>query len=291
MKHKKVITSILICVLAICVCACGSSKSSSAATSKNRKTSSAAASKASRSSSRKDSGSKKESTKAATAADVYKLKAETVVDPASSAAAKKYFRVYKISKGDAVYKRIAGKSFKTNGRVSLSNLRYVKVLHVGYDKKTHVGELIVNSAIASKTKSVFYTLYQKHYQIKSMKLIDNYYKYRGEDGNKADIRSMNADNTSAFNYRFITHTTSLSNHSWGRAIDLNPLENPYSKKSNGVWYAVDHPELNKYARNRSSKIPHVITRKDTAYKTFVKAGFFWGGNWTQTPDYQHFEYR
>jgi len=63
-------------------------------------------------------------------------------------------------------------------------------------KKTHVGELIVNRAIASKTKAVFYQLYGRHYQIKSMKLIDNYYKYRGEDGNKADIRSMNADNTS-----------------------------------------------------------------------------------------------
>lgn len=280
MKHKKIITSILICALAVCVCACGSSNSSSAATSEDSKASS-----------QKASDSQKDGAKTPNASEVYKLKAGTVVSLADSATAKKYFRVYKIKKGDAVYKRIAGKSFKTNGRISLSDLRYVKVLHVGYDKETHVGELIVNRAIASKTKAVFYQLYGRHYQIKSMKLIDNYYKYRGEDGNKADIRSMNADNTSAFNYRFITHTTSLSNHSWGRAIDLNPLENPYCKKSNGVWYAVDHPELNKYARNRSSRIPHVITRKDAAYKLFVKAGFFWGGNWMQTPDYQHFEYR
>jgi hypothetical protein len=124
MNHKKIITTILICILAFCVCACGSSNSSSAATSEDSKASS-----------QKASDSQKDSAKTPNASEVYKLKAETVVSPADSAAAKKYFRVYKIKKGDAVYKRIAGRSFKTNGRISLSDLRYVKVLHVGYDKK------------------------------------------------------------------------------------------------------------------------------------------------------------
>lgn len=227
----------------------------------------------------------------ASRSEVYSLKSGSVVH-LDATKGNTYFQIYAIKQGDSVYKRIAGKSFKTSGRMPLSDLRYLKVLYVGFDGKTHVGEIIVNRKIANKTKAVFLQLYRKKYPVKSMKLIDDYYKKRGEDGNKADWRSMEADNTSAFNYRYITHTRNLSNHSWGRAIDLNPRENPYSRKVNGVWRAIDHsPKLDKYAQHRSSAIPHVITRKDTAYKIFVRAGFFWGGNWTQTPDYQHFEFR
>ena len=223
--------------------------------------------------------------------EVYSMKSGSIVH-SDVTKGKDYFHVYTIRQGDAVYKRIAGRSFKPSGKMPLSDLRYLKVLYVGFDGKTHVGEIIVNRKIANKTKAVFLQLYRKKYPIKSMKLIDDYYKKCGEDGNKADWRSMEVDNTSAFNYRYITHTRNLSNHSWGRAIDLNPRENPYSKRVNGVWKAIDHsPKLDKYAQHRSSGIPHVITRKDTAYKTFVNAGFFWGGNWIGTPDYQHFEFR
>lgn len=231
-------------------------------------------------------------TKLITKKYVYNAKANIVVRPKNTLTAEKYFRIYKIKKHDAVYKRIKGKSFKESGKMPLSNLRYLKVLYVGFDGKSHIGEIIVNQKIANKTKTVFLQLYRAKYQIKSMELIDDYYKKRGEDGNKADWRSMEANNTSAFNYRYITHTRNLSNHSWGRAIDLNPRQNPYSRKVNGIWRAIDHsPKLDKYAQNRSSAIPHVITKKDTAYKAFLKAGFFWGGNWSQTPDYQHFEWR
>lgn len=265
---KSIIITVMIAVAALLTFGCAGNASSAESASSSGKTAAGAA-----------------------RSEVYSLKSGSIVH-VDSTKGKDYFYVYTIKQGDAVYKRIAGKSFKTSGKMPLSDLRYLKVLYVGFDGKTHVGEIIVNRKIANKTKAVFLQLYRKKYPVKSMKLIDDYYKKRGEDGNKADWRSMEADNTSAFNYRYITHTRNLSNHSWGRAIDLNPRENPYSRKVNGVWRAIDHsPKLDKYAQHRSSAIPHVITRKDTAYKIFVRAGFFWGGNWTQTPDYQHFEFR
>lgn len=73
--------------------------------------------------------------------------------------------------------------------------------------------MIVNKKIAKKTVKVFYALYQKRYRIERMRLIDDY--------GANDEKSMAANNTSAFNYRVISGTTKLSNHSYGMAIDIN----------------------------------------------------------------------
>lgn len=99
--------------------------------------------------------------------EVYSLKSGSIVH-VDSTKGKDYFYVYTIKQGDAVYKRIAGKSFKTSGRMPLSDLRYLKVLYVGFDGKTHVGEIIVNRKIVNKTKAVFLQLYRKKYPVKSM---------------------------------------------------------------------------------------------------------------------------
>lgn len=103
----------------------------------------------------------------------------------------------------------------------MSDLRYVQVLHYGFDGKVKEGELIVNKKIAKKTVKVFYALYQKKYRIERMRLIDDY--------GANDEKSMAANNTSAFNYRVISGTTKLSNHSYGMAIDINPRINPWVK--------------------------------------------------------------
>ncbi len=83
----------------------------------------------------------------------------------------------------------------------MSDLRYVQVLHYGFDGKVKEGELIVNKKIAKKTVKVFYALYQKKYRIERMRLIDDY--------GANDEKSMAANNTSAFNYRVISGTTNF----------------------------------------------------------------------------------
>ena len=114
---------------------------------------------------------------------------------------KKGFTYEKISPN--IEKRITGKSYRKNNNIKLSDLRYVQVLHYGFDGKVKEGELIVNKKIAKKTVKVFYALYQKKYRIERMRLIDDY--------GANDEKSMAANNTSAFNYRVISGTTKLSN--------------------------------------------------------------------------------
>jgi hypothetical protein len=95
---------------------------------------------------------------------------------------------------------------------------------------------------------------------------------------------MAADNTSAFNCRPITGSaTGFSVHSYGRAIDLNPLENPYVKGTTVL------PPAGKAFTNRAKVRPGVIRSGDRIAKAFTKHGFKWGGNWKSLKDYQHFE--
>ena len=105
-----------------------------------------------------------------------------------------------------------------------------------------------------------------------------------EDFNGDDDASMAANNTSAFNCRDITGQPGrFSNHSWGRAIDINPLINPYVKGDK-----VYPPEGRKYL-NREVEAPGLINSGSYVVKRFLKAGWKWGGDWTNLKDYQHFE--
>ena len=178
-----------------------------------------------------------------------------------------------------VFSRMKGQSYKKGCPVSRSNLRYLRMLYYGFDKKTHIGEMVVNKKIAGDTLTVFYRLYRAKYPIEKMVLIDNY---------KAnDDASMADNNTSCFNYRPVKGTSRLSNHSYGLAIDINPLYNPYIRTVNGK--TVCEPTQAKRYQNRSKKFPHKITKRDLCYRLFHKFGFSWGGDWKTVKDYQHFE--
>ncbi len=198
----------------------------------------------------------------------------------------KYFTAQKIRKGDAVYRRINGKSYVKNPHVKLSDLRYLKMLHYNFKGEIRVGEMIVHKSVAKDVRSVFAALFKKKYPIRRMYLVE---KYWAGDSTSTDAASIKADNTSCFNYRAIIGSTKVSKHAKGLAIDLNPFENPYVPKHNGRW---DYSALGKkekaYARDRSPR-EHVITTEDAAYKLFVKKGFTWGGGWRSVKDYQHFE--
>ena len=98
---------------------------------------------------------------------------------------------------------------------------------------------------------------------------------------------MEANNTSAFNFRTVEGSTTLSNHAYGLAIDINPKYNPYVKVSNGT--TVVYPDNAAEYADRSVDCDYYINRDDICYQAFVSRGFTWGGDWTTVKDYQHFE--
>lgn len=177
---------------------------------------------------------------------------------------------------DAVFARMQGKSFASNCTVNRSDLRYLRLSHWNMDGKAVVGEMVCNKAIAKDVVEIFRGLYEAHYVIERMQLIDDY--------DADDERSMAANNTSCFNFRFMTgSTTRVSLHGKGMAIDINPLYNPYVKGK------VVAPKAGKpYAYKRSGN-KMMIKQGDVCHRLFLKHGFRWGGAWKSHKDYQHFE--
>lgn len=201
-----------------------------------------------------------------------------------AASPEQYFTAVPIP--DAVFERINGKSYRENDNISLDQLRYLKVVHYNFDHQVQVGEIIVNAALASDFLSVFQELFADGYEICQMHLVDDYWT---GDPITTDTASIDMDNTSAFNYRTATNSSKLSNHAFGCAVDLNPLENPYVTFSDSGAAHVYHDNAEQYKDNRTSDEPHVITHEDTAFNVFKKYGFSWGGDWNNPRDYQHFE--
>lgn len=182
---------------------------------------------------------------------------------------------------DSVFSRINGVSFHENSDIAISDLVYIPLLHYGFDRHVHEGEIICNKLISDRMISVFKVLYNKRYQIESIRLIDDF--------NGSDEDSMRANNTSAFNYREITNGGRLSYHALGLAIDINPLYNPYVKDIEGKRIIL--PSESFQYVDRAKRFPHKITHNDSSYLSFREYGFSWGGDWESLKDYQHFEYK
>ena len=110
-------------------------------------------------------------------------------------------------------------SWRAGCPVPRSDLRYLRMTYVGFDGLAHRGEMVVHRTAALKVISVFRRAYNARFPIYRMRLVDD---YRGSDD-----ASMAANNTSAFNCRRTSGGTAWSQHSYGRAIDINPVQNPY----------------------------------------------------------------
>ncbi len=180
---------------------------------------------------------------------------------------------------DDIFEKMQGKSYKENCTVPREELRYLHILHVGFDNNTHEGELIVNKRIAEDVLDIFKELYKAGYQIEKVRLIDEY--------NAQDELSMRDNNSSAFNFRYISYSTTLSKHAMGLAVDINTLYNPYIKQVDGRLNIEPANAVQYGDRNR--QFPHKIDHDDLCYKLFTKHGFEWGGDWEDSKDYQHFE--
>lgn len=189
-----------------------------------------------------------------------------------------FFTVSELS--PQIRERIQGKSFKDNDLITMDDLRYVRVLHKNAEGRILVGELICNKAISEEIMEILKVLYKKSYPIERMVLVDEY--------NASDEKSMEANNSSSFNFRLISGTQKLSKHGKGMAIDINPLYNPYVKKNKEGKLLVEPLSGRKYT-DRSRNFRYKITRNDACCQEFLKRGYTWGGDWKSVKDYQHFE--
>ncbi|MEA2028468.1 MAG: M15 family metallopeptidase, partial [Campylobacterota bacterium] len=191
----------------------------------------------------------------------------------------------KISPIDSHLKQqmIKGNSYRNGCPVKLKDLRYVEVAYHDFEGRYNIGELIVHRSVANEVVNIFRELYEIEYPIAKMELISHY--------NGSDFASIEADNTSAFNCRFIGGTKRWSNHAFGKAIDINPLENPYISRKGTISHKRSLKYRKRVHQNNSSSDRAMLLSNDNATKIFKKYGWIWGGDWNSIKDYQHFEKR
>jgi hypothetical protein len=170
-----------------------------------------------------------------------------------------------------------GASWRPGCPVDPAQLRRVEVPYVGFDGQQHRGELVLHQDVVPEVITIFEQLRQLRYPIEKMRSVTN---YPGAE----DELSMEDNNTSAFNCRGIPGSTAYSWHAYGRAIDVNPLINPYI---DNTGYFEPHTAAAYLDRNRID--PGLLRNGDPAVRVFTDRGWVWGGNWTNPLDYQHFE--
>lgn len=189
----------------------------------------------------------------------------------------KGFYIAEIS--DEIFEKMKGKSYKENCIVPVSDLRYVHVCHKDIGGNALEGEIVCHKVIAEDVLEIFKGLYKAGYPVEKVRLIDEY--------NAEDELSMRDNNSSSFNFRYISYSTDLSKHALGLAVDINTLYNPYTKFVNGkrtIEPATAEPYL-----DRKAEFPYKIKPDDLCCKLFKNHGFEWGGDWEGKKDYQHFE--
>jgi D-alanyl-D-alanine carboxypeptidase len=170
---------------------------------------------------------------------------------------------------------MTGVSWRPGCPVPLSDLRLVRARHWGLDGRAHSGRIVVHRDVAEKVLAVFRRLYAGRFPIRRMVPVDAY--------GASDFRSIEADNTSAFNCRTVEGTARWSEHAYGRAIDLNPIENPYVGSSGTTSHRASRPYL-----RRSPYRPGMAVEGGVVVRAFDAIGWGWGGRWSGAKDYQHF---
>jgi hypothetical protein len=174
----------------------------------------------------------------------------------------------------ALRERMTGVSWHRGCPVHIRDLRLLTVRRWRFDGGVGIGYVVVNRWQAKPLRRAMRKLFEARYPIKRMRLVDRY--------GANDDRSMNANNTSAFNCRFVAGTTRWSEHAYGRAIDVNPVQNPYV--SNGVA----SPRKGQAYVDRSQRRMGMIHAGDRVVRAFAESGWSWGAYWSSPKDYQHF---
>jgi len=172
-------------------------------------------------------------------------------------------------------------SWRQSCPVPLVDLRYINVNHLNFEGETVSGEIIVHKDVADDVVNIFSELYDMGYPIKQMHLVSDF--------NADDWASIDADNTSAFNCRPVTgNKKKWSKHAYGRAIDINPLENPYVSKTGHISHKASLKYKRRVHKVNTPADKALLLKNDKATKIFKKYGWKWGGDWRTIKDYQHF---
>ena len=172
---------------------------------------------------------------------------------------------------DSDLKKIKVRSDLKNFNSIYEELSLVNVYYLGYDSLVHRGQLVCHKSVANELKEIFIELYKIKFPIQYVRPI-SLFEWNDEI-------SMSSNNTSCFNYRTVSKSNKLSEHSKGLAIDLNPKYNPYIS-SKGVI----SPKNGEY----NNKNIGTIIDDSKVISIFKDKGWKWGGNWKRSKDYQHF---
>ena len=167
-----------------------------------------------------------------------------------------------------------GSSHRAGCPVPVADLRLVTVTHLRFDGTTARGELVVHRDAAAAVVQVFRSLLAARFPVAQVRTVDAY----GSD----DARSMAANNTSAYNCRRTTGGTAWSEHAYGRALDVNPVQNPYVRGTT-VLPATGRPYV-----DRTRARPGMVLAGGPVVRAFADVGWQWGGSFRNLKDYQHF---
>ena len=170
-----------------------------------------------------------------------------------------------------------GSTWRPGCPVQAEQLRRVQLTYLGFDGRPRRGALVVAADLVPAVIDVFDELYREGFPIERMRTVDRY-------PGASDELSMRDDNTSAFNCRPLPSGTRWSPHAYGRAIDVNPLLNPYVDSRGGIQPGTAGPYLDRTRTDRG-----LIRADDPVVRAFTSRGWRWGGNWRTPKDYQHFE--
>lgn len=173
-------------------------------------------------------------------------------------------------------------SWRSGCPVAPSSLRKITLNRFNYSHVVARGTLVVRASAVPDILTVFRASFASRFPVRSMKPSDAFYDHGRRTPTQSDIAAMNADNTSAFNCRPVTgNPYRISQHSYGNAIDINTVRNPY------VVGSRVYPDFARTYLDRSNVRTGMIIRSGVIASKMRQVGWPWGARWSH-PDYQHF---
>jgi hypothetical protein len=173
----------------------------------------------------------------------------------------------------ALAARMTPTSWRAGCPVPLSSLRYLHLSHMGFDGTERRGEMVVHRDEVNRVAIAFKLMWDDNVPIQRMRLVDDF--------GGSDDASMAANNTHGFNCRRVAGTTRWSEHAYGRAIDINPVQNPYVSGSTVL------PPAGAGYLDRGNVRPGMLVAGGPAVRAWKTVGWYWGGDWQSLKDYQH----
>jgi hypothetical protein len=181
--------------------------------------------------------------------------------------------------GPFLRERLMGRNWHPGCPVGLDDLRHLQVRYWDFKGRPRSGPLIVHEMLAGDVLGVFHRLFRAGFRIHRIKLPPRF-----RPSAPGDYWHSTVNRTAAFNCRPATgNPGSLSHHSYGWAIDINPLQNPYVAPDGSVLRRAAKPYV-----DRTRREPGMVHAGDVVVRAFARIGWEWGGDWTTLKDYMHF---